>query len=191
MMPAIPTQVYAQTQARSHEGVRVCTFLRLAFMVLVLMSSGMGGCATGQTYQTLETKIPPLAPGLGRIFFFRDPMYAGSAVQPQLMLNGQDVGKVVPGGFFFLDRPPGEQHIYHDNAYLRGLSFGQIDSSKVELSEKVFSLKAGQTRYVYLQIRVDGSLFYFRPWLLHPIQGQSIISKRRYTGPDEALMPEP
>ncbi|MGY0571782.1 hypothetical protein ACTGJ9_012600 [Bradyrhizobium sp. RDM12] len=44
-------------------------------------------------------QIPPLKPGFGRVYFTRPGKFQGSAVQPEIRMNNEVVGRSVPGGF--------------------------------------------------------------------------------------------
>jgi hypothetical protein len=73
---------------------------------LVLCAALAAGCASGPKFSEVRSTIPDLAPEHGRIFFYR-PSAVGAAVQPNILLNGDVVGEMVPLGFFFVDRYPG------------------------------------------------------------------------------------
>ncbi|MEJ8855044.1 hypothetical protein WKW79_10725 [Variovorax robiniae] len=65
------------------------------------------GCgATGPRYSEVEGSLPSLGDNQGRIVFLRDSGFGG-AVQPEVRLDGQVVGKSQPNSFFFVDRPAG------------------------------------------------------------------------------------
>ena len=61
-----------------------------------------------------RSDFPDLAPGLGRIFFYRSNSAGGAIAQPKIFLNEEVVGVSRPGGFFFVDRPPGLAGDVHD-----------------------------------------------------------------------------
>jgi hypothetical protein len=97
----------------------------------------VAGCATigpKFTEMSSETAAPPA--GMGRIYFYRTTVF-GAAVQPEVKLNGEVVGKAVPQGFFYADRPPGDYTV----------------TTATEVEKKLtFTLDAGQVRYVRLAI---------------------------------------
>lgn len=70
----------------------------------------LSGCATGPKYTEVISTIPVLAPSQGRIYFYR-PSALGTAVQPDINLNGQKVGTAKPHGFYFVDRAPGNYEV--------------------------------------------------------------------------------
>lgn len=94
----------------------------------------LSGCAaTGPSFQEMESSIPTLGGDAGRIYFLRDFSPFGAAVQPELRVNDELVGRSRPGGFFYVDRKPGTY----------------VASSTTEVvSEYTFDLKAGETRYI-------------------------------------------
>ena len=46
--------------------------------------------------------------GLGRIYFYREKRFVGSAMDPHILLNGVTVGNSMNGGYFYVDRAPGD-----------------------------------------------------------------------------------
>jgi hypothetical protein len=94
------------------------------------------GCASGAKYADLKGSIPALNAEKGRIYFYRISAL-GAAIQPEVRLNTELVGKAVPGGFWYVDRVPGEYSVVTSTEVSRKLSF---------------TLAAGQTRYVRLNI---------------------------------------
>ncbi len=106
-------------------------------MLLVLCVVALSGCASsGPKYSELKSKLPALSPEQGRIFVYRKTTF-GAAVQPAVKLNEQEVGKAVPKGFFYVDRPPGNQQISASTEVKRTLSL---------------TLDKGQTRFVRLNV---------------------------------------
>jgi hypothetical protein len=68
----------------------------------------LGGCAaSGPKHAEIRQAIGPVDPDMGRIYFYRDS-FLGFAIQPEIRLNGEVVGKSTPGGFFFVERRPGK-----------------------------------------------------------------------------------
>ncbi len=55
------------------------------------------GCASGPTFREMSANLADTSPEMGRIYFYRTAVL-GAAVQPQILLNGQTVGKAVPPG---------------------------------------------------------------------------------------------
>jgi hypothetical protein len=96
------------------------------------------GCASGTKFTDQQSLIAPLKTDMGRIYFYRTAVL-GAAIQPDVILNGEKVGKAVPQGFWYLDRLPGEYQVVTTTETKRKLSF---------------TLAAGQTRYVRLDISI-------------------------------------
>ena len=97
----------------------------------------VAGCATGgQKFKEMSSEMAAPPAGMGRIYFYRTSVF-GAAVQPEVKLNGEVVGKAVPQGFFYSDRPPGDYTV----------------TTATEVEKKLtFTLDAGQVRYVRLAI---------------------------------------
>lgn len=80
-------------------------FARLALALLATLTL-IGCAATGPRYAEVVRNMPTLAAGKGRLVVYR-PSSFGGAVQPDVKLNGEVIGKSEPRGFFFVDRPAG------------------------------------------------------------------------------------
>lgn len=87
---------------KSHALAR-CARLALAAMAALTL---LGCAATGPRYAEVVQNMPTLAAGKGRLVVYR-PSSFGGAVQPDVKLNGEVIGKSEPRGFFFVDRPAG------------------------------------------------------------------------------------
>ena len=101
-----------------------------AVCTVVLLS----GCATGGfRYEEMSSAIPPLQGNACRVFFYRDASMMGAAIQPEIRLDGEVVGRSQPGGFFYVDTQPGRH----------------LATSQTEAEARLeFDLAAGQTVYV-------------------------------------------
>lgn len=145
----------------------------LSILALILPVLLMGGCASsGPKHAEVAEKIPEVAAGLGRIFFYRDSSIMGAVIQPDIRLNGETVGSSTPGGFFFVDRPSGRY----------------IVSTTTEVENKIeFSLEDGQTRYVKTYIGFGLLVGRIYPELVERDQALSIMADLHYTGPPEHI----
>ena len=77
----------------------------LVAAIVVLMLQGCA--ATGPRPSELPAAANAVPPGYGRLVFYRAAGFAGSAVQPDIKVDGQVVGQSRPGGFFHVDVGPG------------------------------------------------------------------------------------
>jgi hypothetical protein len=138
---------------------RILTIVFVAFL--------FSGCATsGPKFSELRTSMPELAADTGRIYIYRTTVM-GAAVQPKVVVNGEEVGKAVPKGFFYLDGPTGNYEIKTSTEVKRKLSL---------------TLEGGQTRYVRLNISMGFLVGHVYPELVENEVGESEIQKCRYTG---------
>ena len=83
---------------------------RFSFAV-ILAAFLIAGCATGPKFSEYGATVKPVASGYGRIWIYRPSKMAGAAVQPQVYLNGEKVGKAQPGCNFYVDRPAGNYEV--------------------------------------------------------------------------------
>src|SRR5665213_170224 len=119
----------------------------------------MFGCATGPTYSSMQSQIPTVESGKGRVFFYRSssiaasfiqPGLGGSAIQPDISIDGQRVGSAVPGKVFFVDLTPGTHSVFCQNQTV------------------TIHLGAGESRYVSFEVFTDAGVWNLRPILIHP-----------------------
>lgn len=84
-----------------------------------------------------------------------------------MKLNGEVIGKAVPNGFFYIDRPPGDYEMMTSTEVDRSLSF---------------TLDQGQTRYVKLNISVGFFVGHVYPELVESEIGAKEIQECSYIG---------
>jgi hypothetical protein len=80
--------------------------------VMLGLSAGLvGGCVqTAQATQTvtqLAAQIPPLAPGLARVWVLRQWDPVNFIGEPMVFVNGAPLAPVSPGTAYYRDLPPG------------------------------------------------------------------------------------
>ena len=76
-------------------------------LLAVLVASMLVGCAaTGPKFAEVRSSMPAVRAGEARLVVYRPPGL-GPAVQPMIRLDGVEIGKSEPEGFFFVDRPAG------------------------------------------------------------------------------------
>jgi uncharacterized protein DUF2846 len=113
----------------------ICAYGRWLTICAVL---ALAGCASssGAKFSEMNTLAPRLTADKGRIYFYRSGIL-GAAIQPEIRLNNEVVGRAVPGGFFFVDRPRG--------------SYEASTATEVE-TKLAFPLAPGETKYVRVSI---------------------------------------
>ena len=122
------------------------------YFVMLLIAVLVGGCATsGQKYSESTTAASSGPPAdMGRIYFYRTALY-GVAVQPEVKVNGEVVGRAVPNGYFYVDRKAGPCEITTTTEVERTLSL---------------MLDKGQTRYVKLSLSMGFFVGHVYPELI-------------------------
>src|SRR5215510_16288066 len=112
--------------------------MKRGFVPMLVVTLLLSACASGPKYSMVASGFPSLAPSQGRIYFYR-PSAMGTAVQPDINLNGQKVGTAKPHGFYFVDRDPGNYEV----------------TAATETEKKLtFVLEQGQERYVRLKMQM-------------------------------------
>lgn len=119
------------------------------------------GCASGPNLVSMQSLIKPPPVGQGRIYIYRESAF-GAAVQPQVFLNGEPVGRATPGGVYLVDRPPGRYSV----------------SVQTEVENTAsFELAAGQAQYVRLDISIGLLVARIEPVVVDPQAGASEAGK--------------
>jgi hypothetical protein len=137
--------------------------LLLVFGVLALLA----GCATGVKHSAMESSMPALKADEGRIYFFRSSSMMGAAIQPDINLNGQVVGKSAPGGFFYVDRRAGNYEA----------------AASTEMERKVsFNLDQGETKYIRTSISFGVMVGRINFELMNPSEAKPQLADLSYTG---------
>jgi hypothetical protein len=138
----------------------------LSIVVIGLM---LAACAAGPKYSDVQSSIPPLSSEQGRVYFYRSSSMVGAAIQPSIKLNGEKVGASKPGGFFYIDRPPG--------------NYEAVCGTEVERKAD-FVLNAGQQRYIKTTISMGVLVGHVTPELVDPTEGMAAIQSLHYAPPD-------
>ena len=90
--------------------------MRLALLsAMALLLVAMAGCA--QPPPAAPYLATPVAPGMARIWFYRDMNPNDILATPYIRLNGVVAGVSEPGGAFYRDVPPGRYRISADSYY--------------------------------------------------------------------------
>jgi hypothetical protein len=156
----------------------------------------LAGCATESESHQVAASIPALAPGDGRIYFYRT-IPVPTQVFPTIILNGQVVGAVKPRAFFYVDRPPGDYHVETSDAKPPGhwnfsLAKGQIQYVRIDIPGMgaLPFCRGLAILIILLPLEALGGTFYNGPPLdVHPtfvnnITGEKEIHKCSYASPN-------
>ena len=137
----------------------------LIIAVLMLFVS----CASGVPFTQLNPSLNPETPDTGRIFFYRATAL-GAALQPEIIMNGEKIGKSIAQGFFYLDLPPGEYEVV----------------TSTEVKRKVsFVLDKDQTRYIRFNVSMGFFVGHVYGELVEPEVALKEIEKCKYVPPGD------
>jgi len=136
----------------------------ILFIFLVVLISG---CASGPKYTTVHSSIPALEFGKGRIYFYRSANMFGAGIQPTVILNSEEVGDATPGGFFFVDREPGDYEV--------------VLTTEVE-KELTFQLDEGEEQYVRMTVGLGAIVYRVYPELVEEDRALEEMKGLSYTG---------
>lgn len=136
----------------------------LASLAMALLT----GCAAdGHSYVSVASSIQPLKENGCRVFFYRTDSLMGMALQPEIRLDNQVVGKSQPGGFFYVDTLPGRHLV----------------TSQTEVEARLeFDIEAGQTVYVASSIGFGLLVGRVQLSLTSEAAAPAYLSPLRYTG---------
>ncbi len=133
---------------------------------LLILVSFMGGCASGPTYLEMAPSIRELPQDTSRVYFYRTSAL-GAALQPEVKMNNEVVGKAIAQGFFYADKEPGKYEIMTSTEVDRKLSL---------------ILEAGQTRYVRFGVSMGFFVGHVYPELVSTGEGKEEIKECKFTG---------
>jgi hypothetical protein len=139
--------------------------IAIAFVGLAAM--GVTACASGPSYSEYAASIPALQSSQGRIWFYRTNAF-GAAIQPDVKLNGEIVGKSTAGGFFYADRAAGQYTVSTSTEAQRDLSL---------------TLAAGEQKYVRFDPQMGILVGTIKSVVVEPAEGQKAIQGTKFTGP--------
>jgi len=134
---------------------------------VALLAGILAGCATGPKYEEVRSGFAPLPAAQGRIFFYRSGNPIGSGIQPSVMLNSEKVGDSQPGGFFFVDRAPGNYEVNLTTEVERKLTF---------------TLESGQEQYVRMSVGLGVLVYRVYPELVDKKTGEEELKGLSYIG---------
>jgi len=110
------------------------------------------GCASGgPTYEQIESTLPPLAAGQGRIYLFLTGATEIPSFFPQLTVDGAPVGELRPNTYLYVDRPEG--------VHVIGVAVKKVDAafgSQGATTPLEIPLEAGETVYVETDATASG-----------------------------------
>lgn len=144
--------------------------LRSSYCLIFISAILLVSCASGVPFTQLNPSLNPDIPSSGRIFFYRVTGLGGAAIQPDIIMNGEKVGKSIPQGFFYLDRQAGEYTV----------------ATSTEVKRKVsFVLDEGQTRYIRFKISFGFFVGHVYGELVDPEEAQKEIEQCKYAPLEE------
>ena len=134
--------------------------------VVVLACLSLTSCRTAATFDEYAVSIPPVSSPNGRIFVYRIAT-EGRAIRPSILLDGEPVGRAIPGGFFYLDLPSGNYEIAASADEDRGLQL---------------RLRSGGERYVRLEVEITTVSWNVSPVLVDAQTGREELRQTKYVG---------
>ncbi|MDH3973233.1 MAG: DUF2846 domain-containing protein [Deltaproteobacteria bacterium] len=106
---------------------------------------------SGLPVRDFSSLFPPLKAPMGRIFFFRHYILAGSLITPPVSLNGAYAGDSLPGEYFYIDTYKGKYHVEISEGYTLDLQ-----------------LSAGEERFILMDLGGTGIFYDIIPKVANP-----------------------
>lgn len=126
----------------------------------------ISGCASGPSFEEYSGTMDAVSADNGRIYIYR-VSGLGAAIQPKVRINDEVVGKAVPKGFFYVDKPAGQYVISTTTEAERNLSLG---------------LAAGEEKYVRLEVKMGLFAGHVKPVLVDSAEGKEELQKTKFAG---------
>ncbi|MEO8388081.1 lipoprotein [Polaromonas sp.] len=116
-------------------------------LLVIAVAIFLTGCGTkGPRYAEVEANFPTLRPGYGRLVVYRSGGL-GAAVQPDIKLNGELVGKSQSQSFFFADRIAGNYTVSARTEVETTLDVDLVDGGTTYVQTSItVGLLVGQSR---------------------------------------------
>lgn len=120
----------------------------------------VAGCASGPRFRDAPPSLAPSSGPTGRVFFYRTTTF-GAGLRPKVRLNGENVGRSVARGVFYVDRPAGDYEV----------------AVSTEVTRKVaFTLAPGDVKYVRFTVHFGILVGHVIPELVDPDQAATEIA---------------
>ena len=129
----------------------------IALLVASILGLGLAGCASGPAFN--PSSVQEIKSDQGRLYFYR-PSGMGAAVQPAVRIDGVEVGKSVPKGYFIVERPPGQYVVSASTEAKRSLTI---------------NLEGGEEKYIRLEVKMGLFVGHIKPVLVDPATGRREI----------------
>ncbi|MGB0206073.1 MAG: DUF2846 domain-containing protein [Neptuniibacter sp.] len=141
--------------------------MKIKALLFLLCSSMLVGCASGPKYTEVVDTFPAIASEEGRVYFYRSGNLIGSGIQPKVRLNGEVIGQSEPGGFFFVDRKPGDYEV--------------LLSTEVD-KKLTFQLHSGEEKYVKMSVGLGAIVYRVYPELVQQTEALKDMEGLSFTG---------
>jgi len=138
----------------------------LKTLSIALLALAVSGCASGPTFEEQASQMQPVSADQGRIYIYRKTAL-GAAVQPAVRINGDEVGKAKPKGYFYVDLAPGSYDVSASTEAERNLNL---------------VLAAGEEKYVRLEMKMGLFVGHVKPVLVDTEVGRSELQSMKYVG---------
>lgn len=139
----------------------------LKFAVIGAVIALTGCAASGPKFSAMQASTPAVNADQGRVYFYRKDSMFGAALQPAVIMDGAEVGKSQPGGYFYVDAASGSHEA----------------STSTEATNKVsFVLEKGEVKYVRTAPSIGLLVGRVVPELVNADEANKELNDLSYTG---------
>ncbi len=139
----------------------------LKFAVIGAVIALTGCAASGPKFSAMQASTPAVNADQGRVYFYRKDSMFGAALQPAVVMDGAEVGKSQPGGYFYVDAASGSHEA----------------STSTEATNKVsFVLEKGEVKYVRTAPSIGLLVGRVVPELVNADEANKELNDLSYTG---------
>ena len=138
----------------------------------IFVLSMMAGCVSAPTYDEYASTMQPVPSYDGRLYIYRViTTRHNTIIRPAVQLDGEPVGRAIPGGFFYLDLAAGDY---------------EISLSTYTKTILALRLKVGEEKYVRLDMNFFSSSWDIEPILVSAEVAREELKNLEYTGEIDA-----
>ena len=155
--------------------MRIMKWHLIALILLGLCLLAPSACPPPGDVSRSQAQIPPIAPGMARVWFLRDKDPQEARGAPIIYANVQPVARSEPGAASFRDMPPGH---YRFTIQSFGEPTGYKEVQLAPGSQTYLDIQWGES---WLHGRPGDNTFY--PITMSPELGQAYLNSARSVGP--------
>jgi hypothetical protein len=170
MSTGLPSQPICQAESRFGMSLQpertIAAWRRLASAAVFAFLAGCS--AVGAPPPVAGVAVPPVPPGMARVWFYRIDQPYVALGRPYVRMNGAIVGISEPGGAFYRDVAPGEYYVTVDSY---GTDVDQFPEIAVVAGQTVYLQVIGSRYWASGGLSTEWTRPTYYVWLMQPQVG--------------------